>query len=121
MAWWRFTRSTLSRGSNEWRRVSGDVRAQVFNDFAELISGLNFLLNAYRLLKAFETSVEEPPLQLADYVAYVVRRVFKGQLRHGAFNFGRAFQLFEGRIRRCPNSSAYHGCGLKVWEDRSWK
>lgn len=67
----------------------------------------------YRLLKAFESSVEEPPLQLADYVAYVVRRVFKGQLRHGAFNFGRAFQLFEGRVRRCPGKDTYHGCGLR--------
>ena len=178
-------------GSNEWRGVSEDVRARVFNDFAELISGLNFLLNivvvraagnvrvnkpdrvrryaimnlierlfmakslypnqsrvvmvidslggvlndrirndieyaiknsrarpTYKLLKAFESSVEEPPLQLADYVAYVVRRVFKGQLQHGAFSFGRAFQLFEGRIRRCPNGNTYHGCGLKVWEIR---
>ena len=88
-------------------KIEGDIEYAVKNSRAKQTYD--------RIFNVFKSSVEEPPLQLADYVAYVVRRVFKGQLQHGAFSFGRAFQLFEGRIRRCPNGNTYHGCGLKVW------
>ncbi|WP_243678750.1 DUF3800 domain-containing protein [Vulcanisaeta distributa] len=185
--------SDLVGYSSEWRRKRVDIsrRVQVFNDFAQLISGLNILLNivvvralgnvvvrnpggvmrvaitnlvervfmskpwfppncsratlifdsqspprensrvkmdvgyairksrakpTFKLSVVFRDSRDEPLIQVADYVAYVVRKVYMGgHTQYRSFNFQHAFQLLEGKIRRCPGKNTYMGCGLKEW------
>lgn len=69
----------------------------------------------YRLYVAFKDSREEQAIQIADYVAYLMRHILMKQYRWAYFNFEEAFLKIEPKIRRCPGSSCYNGCGLKIW------
>ena len=183
----------LVKGSREWHGIDMGIRVQVFNDFANLIAGLDILLNIVVAMKAMKnvvirnpdgvmarvitnlierlfmtkplypnhstvtlvfdesgsisyksidknikdafkysrakqsfkysdiilmikSSKDVPPIQIADYVAYVVGRIFNRQFQYREFDLKRAFHAFEDKIRKCPNKNTYRGCGLKVWE-----
>ncbi|GAB6946949.1 hypothetical protein JCM16161A_10790 [Vulcanisaeta sp. JCM 16161] len=69
----------------------------------------------FRLSVVFRDSRNEPLIQVADYVAYVVRKIYMGHTQYRLFNFQHAFQLLESKIRRCPGKNTYRGCGLKEW------
>ncbi len=175
----------LVKGNREWYGVSIDTRRKIFEDFAQLVSNLDIVLNivvvkrglgvriaspegirshamkllierifmtpsrypiailvfdsstigqdanirsevekavreslahrSYRVYVSFKDSIEEPAIQIADFVAYIVRSIKMHQYSWRGFNFEKAFLLFENRIRRCPGQDTYEGCGLKEW------
>ena len=70
----------------------------------------------YRTYITFSYSHREPAIQIADYVAYLVRHIIMKQYRWQSFDFERAFLTIESKIRRCPGEETYEECGLKVWE-----
>ncbi len=73
----------------------------------------------YRLYITFSDSKREPPIQIADYVAYLMRHILMKQYKWAAFDFEKAFLTIEQKIRKCPNKDTYNNCGLKIWEIRS--
>ena len=68
------------------------------------------------IILTLKSSKDTPPIQVADYVAYVVGRRINKQSQYREFNFEHVFKIFEDRIRKCPNKNTYYGCGLKVWK-----
>jgi len=70
----------------------------------------------YRLYVSFSDSKKEPALQIADYVAYLMKHILMKQYKWSKFDFERAFLTIESKIRRCPHDNTYEGCGLKIWE-----
>jgi len=70
----------------------------------------------YRIYVTFSDSKREPPLQIADYVAYLMRHILMKQYRWHSFDFEKAFLIIESKIRKCRDEDTYEGCGLKVWE-----
>jgi len=100
-----FDSSTIGQDANIRRDVEEAVRTALGRP-------------SCRVYVAFKDSKEEPPIQVADYVAYVTKYVCMRQYRWRDFDFENAFLLFEDKIRRCPGQGTYDGCGLRVWEIR---
>lgn len=68
-----------------------------------------------RVFISFEDSENSPIIQIADVAAYIIRNVRMHRYTIGRINIERAFLNIERRIRRCPGTNKYEGCGLKVW------
>ncbi|ALL02083.1 hypothetical protein Pyrde_2040 [Pyrodictium delaneyi] len=81
----------------------------------ELLRGLHEGYVQYRgeVSIGFVDSRRSPLIQAADLMAYVTRMVEMGRYLVRGIEIDRAFILLEPRIRRCPHSNDYEGCGLK--------
>ena len=69
----------------------------------------------YRLYISFSNSKREPLIQIADYIAYLMKYILMKQYKWQYFDFEKAFLTIEAKIRKCPNKNSYENCGLKVW------
>jgi len=92
-------------------KIDINIRKEVEEAVEEALSP-----QTYRLYVSFSNSKKEPALQIADYIAYLMKHILMKQYKWGKFDFEKAFLTIESKIRRCPHKDVYEGCGLKVWE-----
>lgn len=75
-----------------------------------------------RVYVDFHDSRQSPLIQVADVVAYIQRMVsmHRYEVRYGSavLDVEGIYLKIEQRIRKCPGSNSYKGCGLKVWQLR---
>lgn len=73
-----------------------------------------------RVYVDFHDSRQSPLIQVADLVAYIQRMVsmHRYEVKYGSatLDIEDIYLKIERRIRRCPGSDSYKGCGLKVWQ-----
>ena len=68
-----------------------------------------------RLFTSFEDSKKSPLIQVADLAGYLIRNILVNRYKVQGINLEEPFLKIEPKIRRCPGTNTYWGCGLKIW------